>query len=256
MEGTLRKFVEQVKFFQMSVYPKRYFVIDFTLACVQIRDCKAKDKGHLMDLEKTQKVIPFRDVTDCYLPKGEIDKANLPKNWSFPFYVQTTERVYVLCAKNVNERNMWMAGFRYVIASTLTVQCIMKHNNQVLDKKLKQKTEAFVKKQVESRQKKKKSEKEFSDTMYSNLVNKDGVSFWKSWKDINSSHDNATTRINGATNAKDIADTFATYFESVYRNHDTAEHIALKIKFEEQFNQYYSQHINDNIMPYLLSSRT
>ena len=89
--------------------------------------------------------------------------------------------------------------------------------------------------------------------MYSNLVNKDGVSFWKSWKDINSSHDNATTRINGATNAKDIADTFATYFESVYGNHDTAEHIALKSKFEEQYNRFYSQHINDNIMPYLLS---
>ena len=44
---------------------------------------------------------------------------------------------------------MWMAGFRYVIASTLTVQCIMKHNNEVMDQKLKIKTELFVKKQVE-----------------------------------------------------------------------------------------------------------
>ena len=121
MEGTLRKFVEEVKFFQMSVYPKRYFMIDFTLACVQIRYSKAKDKIHEAELEKIEKRIPFRDVTDCYLPRGEIDKANLPKNWAFPFYVQTTERIFVLCAKNINERNMWMSGFRYVIASTLTV---------------------------------------------------------------------------------------------------------------------------------------
>jgi hypothetical protein len=55
------------------------------------------------------------------LPKGEIDKKNLPKNWAYPFYVQTSERLFVLCAKNTDERNMWMAGFRYVIASTMTV---------------------------------------------------------------------------------------------------------------------------------------
>jgi hypothetical protein len=66
-------------------------------------------------------VIPFRDISDCYLPKGEIDKKNLPKNWAYPFYVQTSERLFVLCAKNSDERNMWMAGFRYVIASTMTV---------------------------------------------------------------------------------------------------------------------------------------
>jgi hypothetical protein len=37
MQGYLKKFVEHVKMFQLSVYPKRYFIIDFTLACILIR---------------------------------------------------------------------------------------------------------------------------------------------------------------------------------------------------------------------------
>lgn len=44
---------------------------------------------------------------------------------------------------------MWMAGFRYVIASTLTVQVIMKHNSQEQNEKLKQRTVEFQKKQIE-----------------------------------------------------------------------------------------------------------
>jgi len=38
---------------------------------------------------------------------------------------------------------MWIAGFRYVIASTLTVQCIMSHNNKKSEAKLKEITEMF-----------------------------------------------------------------------------------------------------------------
>ena len=44
---------------------------------------------------------------------------------------------------------MWISGFRYVIASTMTVQVIMKHNNKALDEKLKRKTEKFQKLQAE-----------------------------------------------------------------------------------------------------------
>ena len=38
---------------------------------------------------------------------------------------------------------MWMSGFRYIIASTITVQTIMKNNNQIMDDKLKQRTKTF-----------------------------------------------------------------------------------------------------------------
>ena len=103
------------------------------------------------------------------------------------------------------------------------------------------------------RRKKKSAEKTHKDSMHDDLVNKNGYSFWKSWKKLNKSGDGSATRINGKTEAKDIADTFATYFESVYGNNETPEHINLKTKFEEQYSQYYANHINDNIMPYLIS---
>ena len=41
MQGFLKKFVEKVKLFQMSLYPKRYFLIDFQLAIMYIM--KKKD---------------------------------------------------------------------------------------------------------------------------------------------------------------------------------------------------------------------
>lgn len=57
-----------------------------------------------------------------------------------------------------------MAGFRYVIASTLTVQVIMKHNATTLNNKLKQRTESLLSKNREDLEyqykQKKKEEKE------------------------------------------------------------------------------------------------
>ena len=35
---------------------------------------------------------------------------------------------------------MWMAGFRYIVASTNTVQTIMRENNKKLDQKMREKT--------------------------------------------------------------------------------------------------------------------
>lgn len=131
MEGYLRKFVEKVKFFQMTLHPKRYFIIDFTIASIII--CHEKPTKAQLKSPEEQKdwlIMPFRDITDCYPPQQVIDGKSLPNNWPFPFYLQTQRRLFVLCAKRADERKMWIAGFRYVIASTVTVQCIMKHNNK------------------------------------------------------------------------------------------------------------------------------
>ena len=67
----------------------------------------------------------------------------MPKGWVHCLYLQTTERLYILCAKSLEDRNMWMSGFRYIIASTITVQTIMKNNNQIMDDKLKARTKTF-----------------------------------------------------------------------------------------------------------------
>ena len=105
----------------------------------------------------------------------------------------------------------------------------------------------------ELRRKKKSTEKRFSDALQQDLLKKDGVSFWKSWKKISHGRDSTATRINGATDSKEIAETFASYFESVYGNHDTPEHREMKRKFDQSYSQYFADHLDDNIMPYLLS---
>ena len=69
----------------------------------------------------------------------------MPKGWENPLYLQTRSRLFVLCAKTLEDRNMWMAGFRYILASTLTVQTIMKNNHDGMEHKMKVRTQMMVK---------------------------------------------------------------------------------------------------------------
>lgn len=90
MEGFLRKFVEKVKFFQKTLHPKRYFIIDFTIASIIISYEKPrKDQMKAPEKNKDWIVLPFRDITDCYPPQQVIDSRSLPNNWPYPFYLQT-----------------------------------------------------------------------------------------------------------------------------------------------------------------------
>ena len=89
--------------------------------------------------------------------------------------------------------------------------------------------------------------------MQRNLAEKNGIAFWKKWRRINKNGDSLSTRVNGETEGPAIADTFATYFESVYAGHDTKEHRKLKDKFVTSFSDYYSRHISDNLTPYFIS---
>ena len=103
------------------------------------------------------------------------------------------------------------------------------------------------------RQNKRNAEKDFSESMYADLMNKNGISFWQKWSHLNSTRDSLVTWVNGETDPKGIADTFADYFKSVYSDHDTTEHKLLKRDFENAYSQFYLEHSNDNISPYLLT---
>ena len=61
------------------------------------------------------------------------------------------------------------------------------------------------------------------------------------------------TRVNGETNSKKIAETFASYFESVYSGHETPVHMNLKTHFDNSYSSYITDHINDIITPYFLT---
>lgn len=72
----------------------------------------------------------------------------MPKNWQNGFYLKTTDRTFFLMAKSLEDRNMWMAGYRYLIASTVTVQNIMRENSRVLDDKIKSRTKKIQQKHM------------------------------------------------------------------------------------------------------------
>ena len=101
MEGWLKKFVETIRLFQITIYPKRYFEIDFQTAEIYIKhDPSAihNPVGWQKEHKSNVKSIPFRSVLDCYTPGDELNKVSLPKKWTFPFYLITIERKFVLCA--------------------------------------------------------------------------------------------------------------------------------------------------------------
>jgi hypothetical protein len=64
----------------------------------------------------------------------------MPAKWQHGMYLKTRDREFFLVAKTLEDRNMWMAGFRYLLASTVTVQNIMRENSKVLEEKIKEKT--------------------------------------------------------------------------------------------------------------------
>ena len=96
-------------------------------------------------------------------------------------------------------------------------------------------------------------EKRKSDGLYSNLLDKNKVSFWKQWNSINRIGSSVTSRINGETEDGKIADTFADYFCSVYGNNDTPKHLDLARRFRDLYGDYYDTHINDSLSNSYLS---
>ena len=74
MEGTIYKFVEKVKLFQKNIHCKRYLIIDFSAACVYIKNDKNVPlsekviKGMDNQLNSNLKIFPFRNILDCYVP--------------------------------------------------------------------------------------------------------------------------------------------------------------------------------------------
>ena len=103
------------------------------------------------------------------------------------------------------------------------------------------------------RREKNNDAKKKSDTLHSDLLEKQGISFWKTWNKINQTGNSLSTRVDGETEGPAIANSFATYFESVYSGHDTFEHEQLRDKFTTNLSNYYAGHINDIISPYYIS---
>ena len=83
----IRKKVKSIKLFQRSLFPKRFFIIDFSAAEIMIKKTKE---------EKNQKYIiqiPFRNILS--LEDMDYDSWG-PDDAKYCFKVMTTERPYWL----------------------------------------------------------------------------------------------------------------------------------------------------------------
>jgi hypothetical protein len=117
MEGWMKKRVQEVKFFQKKLFPRRYFRIDFAQAKIQIQHKIGGDEN------KTQ-TLQFGDIKDVKTFDGEFEillKKDGPEFFNYPFMITTNDRDQYLYAYSEKERQMWVAAFKYVIVSTKQV---------------------------------------------------------------------------------------------------------------------------------------
>ena len=112
------------------MHPKRYFIINFTDACLYIHK-NEPSKGHA---DKTRKTIPFWEIKDCFV----LELTEKPKNWEYAFCLNTPARIYILYSNCSNARDLWISAFQYVTASTLIVQSILLSHKEEQQVKLNQ----------------------------------------------------------------------------------------------------------------------
>ena len=102
-----------------------------------------------------------------------------------------------------------------------------------------------------------KCQKEFdqarNDDLHSDLLNRDTMKFWHSWKSIHGSGQTNATRIEGNFKNDKIADCFADSFESVYSSNDRERASDLKAKFDHLYSTYKDNRVNEDLSRYTLS---
>lgn len=94
----------------------------------------------------------FRDIIYCTLPEKQnesILQQGCSKTFFNPFYVSTRNRLYILYAATLEEREMWIDGFNYIIKSTQQVQKILTVNNQNINEDIEQQTKLFKEKALQ-----------------------------------------------------------------------------------------------------------
>ena len=89
--------------------------------------------------------------------------------------------------------------------------------------------------------------------LHDHLASLDNDAFWKVWRNQIKERNPLSTRVDGETSERGIAEAFRVHFQRVYSNHNTPEHESLKSQFNDKFAEYFSSHINDSIVACYLS---
>ena len=92
-----------------------------------------------------------------------------------------------------------------------------------------------------------------SDRIHESLLDGSSKQFWKSWQNMHGKTDAGTTRINGKTNNKDIANEFAMNFKKIFDEANSDQAKQLTRNFETAYSDYVSNHKSDDISTHFLS---
>ena len=94
---------EEVKFFSIGLYYKRYFIISSTSKTLSIQDG---------EISKKVKKIPISSL--LYIDNVQnhsTKKQNISCVWKYSFSLNTSERKYFLFARNEEEQYLWLTAF-------------------------------------------------------------------------------------------------------------------------------------------------
>lgn len=100
-------------------------------------------------LDADKKIIPFREIKTLHKVAEEQEehlRSIAPSNYSFPFVIgeENGKFTQLYCA-TAEEREMWYAGFRYLVLSTAEVQKIIDENTKKARQLDEQKTSELLK---------------------------------------------------------------------------------------------------------------
>ena len=90
-----------------------------------------------------------------------------------------------------------------------------------------------------------------TSSLTSDLLTRDTNSFWKKWKSLKGPNAPNCSMIGGSIGDKDIANCFASTYKSFYS--ESPANSALRSRFHTEYETYKNLHINDSVVPFLLS---
>ena len=90
-----------------------------------------------------------------------------------------------------------------------------------------------------------------SSNLSNDLLNKDCNNFWKTWKQVNGSHNPPSSMIDGFVKYDEIANGFSDTYSQVYK--DSVANNLLRDKFNREYCKYFDEHANDPLSPYLFT---
>ena len=109
VQGFLKKNVNENKFFQKNKKHKRYFTLDHNSKRMRVHQSN--------DPNSEYKLFEYRDILALNLSIPQPNqKMAIQERWSFKFTLVTTRRLYVLYAASMDERNLWIHTFTWILA--------------------------------------------------------------------------------------------------------------------------------------------